>query len=267
MEKNMNWQNSDGEKKDGSRHAGPGRGQRDADLVSLVERSFGVSFRTLTWWFVAVMLLAGVVIVFSDWDPEKRPAAQPPGEMGQGTAPLPAVFAGLNKGKMANFLFKKTLAPVPAFKMVDENGRTLTLADFKGRVVLLNIWATWCAPCRHEMPSLDRLQAALGGDGRFVVVALSIDRGGLDKPRRFYQEVGIKHLALYGDPTGGRVGPVLGVVGMPTTLLIDGAGREIGRLTGPAEWDTAEAQALMRAAIGQLPPPRSAAVARGVAGG
>jgi len=120
---------------------------------------------------------------------------------------------------------------------VDGDGRDLTLADFRGRVVLLNVWATWCAPCREEMPTLDRLQAQLGGDD-FHVLPLSIDRAGLEPVRRFYEEIGIRHLGLY-LAEDIRAMLAFAVIGLPTTLLIDRQGRERGRLTGPAEWDSA----------------------------
>ncbi len=118
------------------------------------------------------------------------------------------------------------------------DGTLLTLSDFEGKLVLLNIWATWCGPCREEMPTLDALQAELGGTD-FEVVALSIDRKGIEVVNEFYQEVGIEHLAPYVDPTG-MASANLGAVGIPTTLLLDRQGREIGRLVGEAEWNTPE---------------------------
>ncbi|MEM9762955.1 MAG: TlpA disulfide reductase family protein [Pseudomonadota bacterium] len=124
---------------------------------------------------------------------------------------------------------------------VDGDGQDLTLADFEGRVVLLNIWATWCAPCREEMPTLDALQARLGGPD-FHVLPLSIDRAGLDPVRRFYDEIGIRHLGMY-LAEDIRAMHAFAVIGLPTTLLIDRQGRERGRLTGPAEWDSPEAVA------------------------
>jgi thiol-disulfide isomerase/thioredoxin len=121
---------------------------------------------------------------------------------------------------------------------MDGEGRSLTLADFRGRIVLLNLWATWCTPCREEMPTLDRLQARLGGTD-FEVVALSIDHDGIAAVRKFYQEIGIKHLRIYNDPTTDATAR-LGVIGIPATLLIDREGREVGRALGPAEWDAPE---------------------------
>ena len=139
--------------------------------------------------------------------------------------------------------------PVPELTFFDGDGNEVRLADFQGEVVVLNLWATWCAPCRREMPSLDRLQARYGGDG-LEVVALSLDRGDVAKVRDFYDELGISSLAIYHDPQA-RAGRELGAPGLPTTVVIDRAGQEVGRLLGPAEWDSAEALALIEALLGQ----------------
>lgn len=130
---------------------------------------------------------------------------------------------------------------------VDGDGRDLTLADFEGRVVLLNLWATWCAPCREEMPTLDRLQARLGG-ADFHVLPLSIDRAGLGPVRRFYDEIGIAHLKMY-LAEDIRAMAAFAVAGLPTTILIDRQGRELGRLSGPSKWDSPENIALFKTTI------------------
>ena len=148
-----------------------------------------------------------------------------------------------------------TPVPVPDISFVDETGARRSLADFDGKVVLLNIWATWCIPCRTEMPTLDRLQVALGGPD-FEVVALSIDRGGPQVVREFFDEIGIQHLAINIDASS-RAAFALGAVGLPATLLIDRDGMEIGRLIGPAEWDAPEMVALVRSVI-SADPARSA---------
>lgn len=132
---------------------------------------------------------------------------------------------------------------LPEVKFQDGSGASMSLADFRGRVVLLNLWATWCAPCRLEMPTLDRLQAKLGS-ADFQVVALSIDRDGAPVVRRFFDETGVRSLSIYVDPSM-EVQSALGAVGIPTTLLVDRQGREVARLTGPAAWDRAEAVALI----------------------
>jgi thiol-disulfide isomerase/thioredoxin len=134
--------------------------------------------------------------------------------------------------------------PVPELAFLDESGEQATIGDFEGDVVVLNLWATWCAPCRREMPSLDRLQAELAEDG-LTVVALSLDRGDVARVREFYEELEIANLAIYRDPEG-RAGRELGAPGLPTTIVIDRAGQEVGRVLGPAEWDSDEAIALLR---------------------
>jgi len=110
-------------------------------------------------------------------------------------------------------------------------------------MVLLNVWATWCVPCRKEMPTLDRLQARLGGKD-FLVIALSIDREGVAPVKRFYQELKLEKLAIYVDPSG-KGSRALAIPGVPTTLLIDRQAREIARKMGPAEWDGAEMVSLV----------------------
>jgi thiol-disulfide isomerase/thioredoxin len=169
-------------------------------------------------------------------------AAAPPGEKA-GQGPL----AGLNKGAMAAFLARPKPLDLGEVGFVDGEGATKSLSDWRGRVVLLNIWATWCVPCRDEMATLDKLEAALGGKD-FQVVAVNIDRGGSDKPKSFLAEAGATHLSLYTDPSG-KLFSKLKAVGMPTTLLLDREGREIGRLVGPANWDSPDALALIKAAI------------------
>ena len=134
-----------------------------------------------------------------------------------------------------SFVVYEAPQPIPTITFEDEQGRTQGLGDFRGKVVLLNIWATWCGPCRREMPALDRLQATLGGP-ELEVVALSIDRSGIEAVRKFYTEVEVRNLALHIDSSG-KAAREIGAIGVPATLLIDRDGREIGRLMGPAEWD------------------------------
>lgn len=136
------------------------------------------------------------------------------------------------------FVLHEEPQAVPELSFVDAEGNELSLASFRGRTILLNVWATWCVPCREEMPALERLQTKLGGPN-FQVVPLSIDRGGIPKVKAFYDELGLNALGIYVDASG-KVGYALGTVGIPTTLFIDPAGLEIGRLVGPAEWDSPE---------------------------
>lgn len=136
------------------------------------------------------------------------------------------------------FVFHDTPKAVPTLSFINGDGHELLLAAFRGRTILLNIWATWCLPCREEMPALERLEEKLGGP-EFKVVPLSIDRDGLPKVKSFYEEIGLKSLGIYVD-TSTKAGYTVGAVGIPTTLLIDPDGFELGRLVGPAEWDSPE---------------------------
>ncbi|HET6159299.1 MAG TPA: redoxin family protein [Dongiaceae bacterium] len=151
------------------------------------------------------------------------------------------------QGALQGFVVHPMPKVVPDTHFQDKEGRTRTLADFRGKVVLLNIWATWCAPCREEMPTLDRLQAELGGPD-FEVVALSIDRGGFDVIAKFFVEVGVQHLAMYLDSTT-EAASTLGAVGLPISLLIDRDGTEVGRLIGPAKWDAPEMVEFIRSRL------------------
>ncbi|APH74929.1 TlpA family protein disulfide reductase [Aquibium oceanicum] len=146
-----------------------------------------------------------------------------------------------------NFAIHDAPKPVPEVRFENGDGEARTLADFRGRVVLLNVWATWCVPCREEMPTLDRLQAKLGGPN-FEVVALSIDRAGPNVVREFFAEIGIENIALHIDASGKALFG-LGIVGLPATLLINREGEEIGRLIGPAEWDSPEMIEFIRSTI------------------
>ena len=152
----------------------------------------------------------------------------------------------LSRGDMAAFVFRKEPEAPAEFGFLDGTGKVLSLKDWQGKVVLLNFWATWCAPCRKEMPALDRLQQGLGGD-RFAVVAVATDRD-IAKPRKFLADNGITGLTLYHDEGARLISAVQGI-GMPTTLLFGKDGREIGRLVGPAEWDSEDAKRLIVAAI------------------
>jgi len=133
----------------------------------------------------------------------------------------------------------------------DAEGRSKTLSDWHGRTVLLNLWATWCVPCRKEMPALDALQEKLGGPN-FEIVAVNIDTRDPEKPKAWLKEVGVSKLAYYTDPSA-KVFQDLKVagkaVGMPTTLLIDAAGCELGTIAGPAEWASDDAIKLITAAL------------------
>ena len=154
-------------------------------------------------------------------------------------------------GPLAAFLVKADRPAVPDLSFRDAQGTEIRLGKWLGRVVLVNLWATWCAPCRKEMPTLADLQKQLGSKD-FEVVALSVDRKGLAASSAYLKETGADSLGLYVDDTMKSLDDLQGQ-GLPLTVLIDRRGREIGRLLGPAEWNSPEAVALMKAAIAETP--------------
>ena len=165
--------------------------------------------------------------------------------------PIAARLKPLAKGEVAALQVRDTPEPLRDLSFNAPDGRGMKLSDLRGKAVLLNLWATWCAPCRHEMPALGRLQAALGSKD-FEVVAVNIDTRNFDKPKAFLEEVKVTTLAYYADPSA-RIFQDLKAAGrafgMPTTLLIDKNGCELATLAGPAEWDSPDALAFIRAAL------------------
>ena len=146
---------------------------------------------------------------------------------------------------------------MPELSFSGADGKTVKLTDFRGRDLLLNLWATWCVPCRQEMPSLDRLEGKRGGPD-FQVVAVNIDTARLDRPKAFLSDIGVKNLAFYADNTA-NVFEVLKqdgkVIGLPTTILVGKDGCDVGVMAGPAQWDSQDALALFSAEqTAELPP-------------
>jgi thiol-disulfide isomerase/thioredoxin len=197
-------------------------------------------------WLAALSALAAFAAVYVTLGRPDNQAVQGP----TAEAPAPTVKSGnpLATGAMTTFVFKAQPDPLPDIQFLNGGGAQTSLASLRGKVVLLNVWATWCAPCREEMPALDKLQAALGSD-KFQVVALAIDKSGIPGAKKFLGDIKAEKLEAFADPTA-KEGTRLKVIGMPTTILIDAEGREIGRLIGPAHWDSAEAKRLIEA---QLP--------------
>lgn len=150
--------------------------------------------------------------------------------------------AGGSLGGAFTWLTPPTPAPATPITLAD--GSKTSLRAFRGTVVLLNFWATWCAPCVHEMPSLDRLQARLKGEG-LEVVAVSEDVTGMNRVGPFFERLNLRNLTIYLD-SDGTLGSAIGISGLPTTLLIDRTGLMLGGMEGPAEWDSDEALALIR---------------------
>ena len=153
----------------------------------------------------------------------------------------------LSTGAMTTFVFKKTPEALPDIAFVDAEGKSVSLKNWHGKTVLLNVWAPWCGPCRQEMPALDRLEKELGSD-KFQVVALSVDKDGIEAAKKFLADNKVENLKPFADPTA-REGATLKVFGIPTSILIDAEGREIGRLIGPAEWDSEDAKRLISASL------------------
>ncbi|WP_225889748.1 TlpA family protein disulfide reductase [Indioceanicola profundi] len=160
------------------------------------------------------------------------------------SAPVQAAEPPAFSGEKRPFVYAAGRPEVPDLAFTGPDGKALKLSDFRGKVVLLNLWATWCPPCVKEMPSLDNLQAELGGED-FEVVALSLDRGGQGQVEPFFMETDLQHLTMYLDPAMTAM-KAIKPPGLPVSLLIDAQGREIGRLSGEAIWDGDEAKAFIR---------------------
>ena len=193
------------------------------------------------------MVAAGAVL-YGTVAPAGKAASDCPAD----SARLAATACASAKGELAALAVASEPRRADHSPSSVRTARKVTLADFKGRAMLLNLWATWCVPCREEMPALDRLQAAKGGPG-FQVVAVNVDTARLERRAAFLDSIGVKSLTRYADPSGDafetlrRDGKALG---LPVTLVIDKDGCELGAVEGGAKWDSAEAQALVEALKG-----------------
>jgi thiol-disulfide isomerase/thioredoxin len=175
-------------------------------------------------------------------DPQCRPALD-----------LAHRIAPLAHGDVAAVTVAEEARKIPTLGFRDATGTARSLGDWHGRTVLLNLWATWCVPCRKEMPTLDALEEKLGGPD-FEVVAVNIDTRDPDKPKTWLRDIGIGHLAYYADPNAKVFQDLKAVgkaIGMPTTLLVDPNGCEIASLAGPAEWASGDGVKLVSAAMGR----------------
>ncbi len=162
------------------------------------------------------------------------------------TARDPDSFSNYARGEMSVFVTIPEAPPQPDLVFTGNDGEEVRLSDYRGKVILVNLWATWCGPCVHEMPALDALQRDLGGEN-FEVVTISLDRS-FDDAREFYEERDLQHLPLIHDATFASPGRV-GALGLPMSILYDRYGREIGRVPAPAEWHSEDAIRLIEAAI------------------
>jgi thiol-disulfide isomerase/thioredoxin len=166
---------------------------------------------------------------------------------------LAGQLAPLTRGEVAAVNVAKAPLKVPNLTFADASGNPQSLADFQGKTVLLNLWATWCVPCREEMPTLDKLQAKLGGP-KFEVVAVNIDTRDPNKPKAFLNEIGVKTLAFHADASAKSFQELKSIgraLGLPTTLIVDPHGCELGTIAGPADWASPDAVKLIEAAVGK----------------
>lgn len=171
----------------------------------------------------------------------------------EASSELASSIAPLVKGSIASLQVSGTASDVSGLSFKSADGQAFSMADFKGKAVLLNLWATWCAPCRKEMPDLDHLQAELGGD-EFEVVTVSIDRSAPAVAQKFFDEIELKHLTLYYDESMQIFQDLKGqgmAFGMPTTLVVDKNGCSLGHMAGPAPWSDETAQTMLKAVIGK----------------
>lgn len=219
------------------------------------KRPFGLPSARLIVIAAIAGILAGAVAVYvrnmgSGNAGHETVSAQSAGQC-EGAAKITAAVKQLSIGQVAAMTAAQPPRPLQvSFRNGD--GKELKTADFAGKTVLLNLWATWCVPCREEMPALNALQKELGSD-RFEVVAVNIDSGSDDKPRNFIREHGIDQLGFYRDGSMGVFNALKKeglAFGLPATLLMDANGCLISSMNGPAVWDSADAKALVKAAVG-----------------
>ena len=159
-----------------------------------------------------------------------------------GANPVAADVASLLEGDMKKLALHETPVDLPEAVLMDAEDGEHSLAEFKGKWVVLNFWATWCAPCRREMPSLERLQAALP---EIAVVPVATGRNAVEGIQRFFDEAGVTTLPILRDPTS-DLAHAMGIMGLPVTVILNPEGQEIARLIGDAEWDSASAKAVLK---------------------
>ncbi len=204
--------------------------------------------RHLRYSAIGMALLAFAGVYFFKEDKQIREANK-----GCPSSDATAALKPFATGEVAAFSVAQRLQEFPSIAFNDADGQTLKLSAFRGKTVLINLWATWCVPCRKEMPALDRLQAELGGQD-FEVIAISVDTGGAEKPRKWLKDNGITNLRLFSDQDGAVLKTLQRsghVVGLPTTILLTPEGCQAGILRGAAEWASEDAFKLIKAALGQ----------------
>ncbi|HEY0218347.1 MAG TPA: TlpA disulfide reductase family protein [Afipia sp.] len=184
----------------------------------------------------------GGLIRNASGDPACRPAVD-----------LAKKIAPLAHGEVAALTMATNPLRIPDLAFDDGEGKPRQISEWRGKTVLVNLWATWCVPCRKEMPALDELQGKLGGP-KFEVVAINIDTRDPDRPRNFLKEANLTRLGFFTDAKAKVFQDLKSIgraLGMPTSVLVDGAGCEIATIAGPAEWASDDAVTLIKAASGQ----------------
>jgi thiol-disulfide isomerase/thioredoxin len=170
-----------------------------------------------------------------------------------GAAAVAARLAPLAKGEVAALNVAQNPMPLPNLAFKDADGHDIDIASLRGRTALVNLWATWCVPCRTEMPSLDALQASLGGPD-FTVAAINIDQRNTERANSFLDEIKVAHLIRYADPSAKVFADLKGAglaFGMPTTVILDKQGCVLASLAGPADWASGDAKTFLMAALGR----------------
>lgn len=213
------------------------------------QKGSGSFFKIL---LAGVIILAGAYGVYSIYGGKSNKAGvekHATTKAGDVTAASDGITKKLSVGDLRAFLVHKQRKKMPVVAFKNGKGADLTLENWKGKVVLVNLWATWCGPCRKEMPHLAELQKAFGGDD-FEVVAISVDRKGVKASGRFLVEAKATALNLYVDQSAHLL-RTLRTVGLPLTVLVDRQGREVGRLLGPAVWNGKDAYRLIKTALAE----------------
>jgi thiol-disulfide isomerase/thioredoxin len=207
---------------------------------------------------VAIAIVLGAVVGAAGIYWKASPSGNAPTEESLASAACtaePELLARLKplaKGEVAAMAIQEEAVVLPELGFVSEQGAAMTLADFSGQALLVNLWATWCAPCRAEMPALAELQSELG-DEDFKVLAINIDTGDVAKPKAFLDEIGVANLGLYRDASMGVFNTLKKeglAFGLPVTLMIGKDGCMLGAMNGPAEWASEDAKALVGALKG-----------------
>jgi len=217
------------------------------------QKNKGIPMR-MVGFAVLLAALAGVGAVYVNGMPSGNTSQAAAGEDGACTAALTLAQAiqPLATGDVAAMASTDAAVPLRSLAFNGPDGQPMTVGDFAGKTLLINLWATWCAPCREEMPALDRLQAALGSDA-FEVVAVNIDTGDDTKPKRFLNEIGVSDLGFYRDNSMGIFNALKKdglAFGLPVTVLVDDAGCLLASMNGPAHWSGDDAKAYVRSALG-----------------